>query len=116
VLPLVQAGRLRALAITSRDPSPMVPGVPGMAQAGLPDYEISFWYGVFVPAGTPAEATRRLFQATVKAVQAPETGRAFAREGTEAVASSSPEEFAAFITEDAKLWTRIVRDSGAKVD
>jgi tripartite-type tricarboxylate transporter receptor subunit TctC len=116
VLPLVQAGRLRALAITSRKASPMVPGVPGMEEAGLPDYEISFWYGFFVPAGTPAEATRRLFQATVKAVQAPETARAFAREGTEAVSSSSPDEFAAFIAQDAKLWARLVRDTGAKVD
>ena len=54
VLPLVQAGRLRALAVTSRNRTPLVPGVPGMGEAGLPDYEIAFWYGVFVPAGTPA--------------------------------------------------------------
>src|SRR3954467_12467632 len=56
VLPLVQAGRARALGVTSRIGTPLVPGVPGMAEAGLPDYEISFWYGFFVPAGTPAAA------------------------------------------------------------
>src|SRR5207253_10748452 len=60
VLPLVQAGRLKALAVTSRDTSALVPGVPGMAEAGLPAYEISFWYGVFVPSGTPADAVRKL--------------------------------------------------------
>jgi tripartite-type tricarboxylate transporter receptor subunit TctC len=116
VLPLVQAGRLRALAITSRNRSALVPDVPGMAEAGLPDYEISFWYGFFVPAGAPPEVVRRLFQATARAVQAPETARAFAKEGTETAASSSPADFAAFIAQDALLWARLVRDSGVKAD
>jgi tripartite-type tricarboxylate transporter receptor subunit TctC len=116
VLPLVQAGRLRALAITSRNRSALVPDVPGMAEAGLPDYEISFWYGFFVPAATPPETVRRLFQATARALQAPETGRAFAREGTEISASTSPEDFASFIAQDAGLWTRLVRDAGVKAD
>jgi tripartite-type tricarboxylate transporter receptor subunit TctC len=116
VLPLVQAGRLRALAITSRKASPLVPGVPGMADAGLPDYEISFWYGFFVPAGTPAAAIARLHEETNKALVLPEVGRAYAREGTETTGSATPADFAAFIAEDAKLWTRLVKDSGAKFD
>jgi tripartite-type tricarboxylate transporter receptor subunit TctC len=116
VLPLVQAGRLRALAVTSRNRTPLVPGVPGMAEAGLPDYEISFWYGFFVPAGTPAAATQRLFDETAQALKLPEVARALAKEGTETAASASPADFAAFLAEDAKLWTRLVRDSGAKFD
>ncbi|HWM42304.1 MAG TPA: tripartite tricarboxylate transporter substrate binding protein, partial [Burkholderiales bacterium] len=64
VLPLVQAGRVRALATTSRSATPLIPGVPGMAEAGLADYEIGFWYGFFVPAGTPPEIVRKLFDAT----------------------------------------------------
>ncbi|HSA69110.1 MAG TPA: tripartite tricarboxylate transporter substrate binding protein [Burkholderiales bacterium] len=116
VLPLVQAGRLRALAITSRAATPLIPGVPGMAEAGLPDYEIGFWYGFFVPAGTPPEVVRRLFEATSQVVNAPETGRILAREGTETAGSASPEEFARFLAEDAKLWTRLVKESGAKAD
>jgi tripartite-type tricarboxylate transporter receptor subunit TctC len=116
VLPLVQAGRLRALAVTSRNRTPLVPGVPGMAEAGLPDYEISFWYGFFVPAGTPAAATQRLFDETSAALKLPEVGRALAKEGTETAASASPADFAAFLAEDAKLWTRLVKDSGAKFD
>ena len=116
VLPQVQAGRLRGLAITSRLRSPLVPGLPGMEEAGLPDYEISFWYGFFVPAGTPPEVVKRLFEATATALRQPEVGQMFAREGTETAASRSSEEFAAFLAEDAKLWARLVKDSGAKID
>src|SRR5512140_28323 len=67
VLPLVQAGRLRAIAVTSRTRSPLVPELPGMAEAGLPEYEMSFWYGFFVPAGTKPEIIKKLFDATVSA-------------------------------------------------
>jgi tripartite-type tricarboxylate transporter receptor subunit TctC len=116
VLPLVQAGRLRALAVTSRNATPLVPGVPGMAAAGLPDYEISFWYGFFFPSGTPAEAVRRLFAATEQALTLPEIAKTLAREGTETSSSTSPEDFGAFLAEDAKLWARLVKESGAKAD
>ena len=116
VLPLVQAGRLRALATTSRAATPLIPGVPGMGEVGLPDYEISFWYGFFVPAGTPAAAIRRLFEETRQVLALPETARSLAREGTETSGSKSPEDFAAFLAEDAKLWARLVKDSGAKAD
>jgi tripartite-type tricarboxylate transporter receptor subunit TctC len=114
VLPLVNAGRLRALAVTSRNRTPLVPGVPGMAEAGLPDYEISFWYGFFVPAGTPQDIVRRLFAATQSALKDANVGKALAREGTETVGSSSPEDFNAFISQDAKLWAGLVKDSGVK--
>ena len=116
VLPLVQAGRLRALAVTSRNRTPLVPGVPGMEEAGLPDYEISFWYGFFLPAGTAREIVHRLYDETSKVLAMPEIGKALAREGTETSGSKSPEDFAAFITDDAKLWARLVKDSGAKAD
>jgi tripartite-type tricarboxylate transporter receptor subunit TctC len=116
VLPLVQAGRLRALATTSRRSSPLLPGVPGMEEAGLPGYEISFWYGFFVPTGTPAEAVKKLFAATEQALHLPEVAKTLAREGTETSGSSSPEDFVAFLREDAKLWARLVKESGAKAD
>jgi tripartite-type tricarboxylate transporter receptor subunit TctC len=116
VLPLVQAGRLRALATTSRNATPLIPGVPGMAEAGVPDYEIGFWYGFFVPAGTPSEVVRRLFDATAQVVNNPETAKMLAREGTETASSRSPEEFAQFLAEDARLWARLVKESGAKAE
>ena len=116
VLPLVQAGRLRALAITSKNATALIPGVPGMGEAGLSDYEIGFWYGFFVPAGTPADVVRRLFDATSQVLKAPDTARILAREGTETAASGSPEDFGRFLAEDAKLWARLVKESGAKAE
>jgi tripartite-type tricarboxylate transporter receptor subunit TctC len=116
VMPLVQAGRLRALATTSRNRSPLLPNVPGMVEAGLPDYEISFWYGFFVPAGTPADIVRKLYATTAQVLQMPEVAAVLAREGTETSGSKSPEDFAAFLGEDARLWARLVRESGAKAD
>ena len=116
VLPLVHSGRLRALAVTSRLRTPLVPGLPGMEEAGLPDYEMAFWYGFFVPAGTKPDIVKKLFDAPISALQQPEVKQAFAREGTETAASRSPDEFAAFLAEDAKFWARLVKESGAKLD
>ena len=116
VLPLVRAGRLKALAVTSRGRTPLVPGVPGMEEAGLPGYEISFWYGFFAPAGTSSEVIAKLFAATRQVLETPEINGILVREGTETSGSRSPEDFAAFIAEDAKLWARLVKDSGAKAD
>jgi len=116
VLPLVQAGRLRALAVTSRDRTPLVPGVPGMAEAGLPDYEISFWYGFFVPAATPAEVMQRVYAATSEALRASSVGQALGRDGTEVSGSASPADFASFLKREAPLWARLVKESGAKAE
>ena len=116
VLPLVQAGRLRALAVTSRAATPLVPGVPGMAEAGLPDYEISFWYGFFVPTGTPPEVVRKLFDATSQALKQPQIAQMLARDGTETAGSTSPQDYTAFLANDAKLWERIVKDANVKAD
>jgi len=116
VLPLVQAGRLRALALTSRARSPLLPELPGMEEAGLGEYEMSFWYGIFVPAGTKPEIVKRLFDAITSALQQPALKQAFAREATEPVASRSPADFAAFLAEDDRFWVRLAKESGAKLD
>ena len=115
-LPLLKAGRLRALALTSPERSPLMPEVPGMIEAGFPDYSIAFWYGLFVPAGTPPEIIRKLYDATIAASQRPEVKATLAREGTEVAVSKSPEEFAAFLAQDAKLWVRLAKESGAKAE
>jgi tripartite-type tricarboxylate transporter receptor subunit TctC len=116
VLPMIQAGRLRGLAITGRARSAVVAGLPGMEEAGLPGYDISFWYGLFAPAGTPPEVIKRLFNATALVMQRPELKQSLARDGTDVSISRSPEDFAAFLREEAKLWARVVRESGAKPD
>ena len=116
VLPMVKAGRLRALAVTSPERSSLMPDVPGMAESGVPEFSIAFWYGIFAPAGTPPEIVRKLFEAVIAAAQRPEVKGTLAREGTEVSLSRSPEEFAAFLTEDAKLWVRLAKESGATAD
>jgi tripartite-type tricarboxylate transporter receptor subunit TctC len=102
--------------VTSRTATPLVPGVPGMGEAGLPDYEISFWYGFFVPAGTPREVVRKLFDATSQALKLPQIAQMLARDGTEIASSKSPEDYAAFLARDAKLWERIVKEGNIKAD
>ena len=116
VLPMVKAGRLRALAVTNAERSPLMPEIPGMEEAGVPGFALAFWYGLFVPAGTPPEIIRKLFEATIAAAQQPQVKATLAREGTEVALSKSPEEFAAFLVEDAKFWVKLVKDSGATPD
>jgi tripartite-type tricarboxylate transporter receptor subunit TctC len=116
VLPQANAGRLRALAVSTREGSALVPGVPGSAAAGLPDYAIEFWYGLFVPVGTPAPIVRKIFDAATFAMQQPQVKAALAREGTEVSLSASPDAFAAFLAEDAKFWVKLVKDAGVKLE
>lgn len=116
VLPMIQAGRLKGLAVTKRERTPLVPGIAGMAEAGLPDYAIEFWYGLFVPAGTPAPILKKIFDAATAAMEQPQVKAALAREGTEVDLSRSPEDFSAFLEKDEKLWVKLVKDAGVKLD
>ena len=116
VLPMVEAGRLKGLAVSTRERTSLVPGVPGMAESGLPDYAIEFGYGFFVPAGTPPAVIKKIFEATATALQQPAVKAALAREGTDVTLSSSPEQFAAFLSEDAKFWVKLVKDAGVKLE
>ena len=116
VLPMVKAGRLRALAVTSPERSPLMPDVPGMTESGVPGFGIAFWYGIFAPAGTPQDIVRTLFNAAIAAGQRPEVKMLLAREGTEIALSKSPEEFATFLEQDAKFWVNLAKTSGATAD
>jgi len=116
VMPMVKAGRLRALAVTTPERSPLMPDIPGMREAGVPSMSLSFWYGLFVPAGTPPDIVKKIYDATAAAAYRPEYKATLAREGTEMAISHSPEEFAAFLVEDAKFWVKLARDSGATAD
>ena len=114
VLPMVQAGRLKGLAVSTRERSPLVPDLPGMAEAGLPDYAIEFWYGFFVPAGTPPAVVKKLFDASTVALQQPAVKAALAREGTDVALSASHDQFGKFLAADARFWVKLVKDAGVK--
>ena len=116
VLPQASGGRLRALAVSTRERSPLVPDLPGMKEAGLPEYDLEFWYGMFVPAGTPAAIVKKIYDATVAAMQQASIKAALAREGTEVSLSTSAEQFASFLTEDGKFWVQLVKTAKVKVE
>ncbi len=116
VLPQVKAGRLRGLAVTSAERTPLVPDLPGMREAGVEGYNYSFWYGMFAPAATPRPVINRLFDATVTALRDERLRKILANDGTETAPSKSPDDFVAWLREEGKLWAKLVKESGAKVD
>lgn len=116
VMPHVLTGKLRGLAVTTRVRSPLVEGLPGMEEAGLANYDVSIWYGLFAPKATPREIVARLFEATKHALQDARLKAVLAPAGTEAVTSRSPEDFAAFLRRDADAIERVIRETGVKFD
>jgi tripartite-type tricarboxylate transporter receptor subunit TctC len=116
VLPQIKAGRLVGLGVTTVDRFPLVPDLPGMKEAGLPAYKMDFWYGFFVPPGTPPEIVKKLFEATTVALQKPEVKAALAREGTDVSPMASPADFAAFLKDENRFWAKLAKDAGAKAD
>ena len=116
VLPQAQGGKLRAIAVSTRERSPLVPELPGMREAGLPEYNLEFWYGMFVPAGTPAPIVKKIYDAVSTAMLQPSVKAALAREGTEVSISRSPEQFSSFLADDGKFWVNLVRGAKVKVE
>jgi tripartite-type tricarboxylate transporter receptor subunit TctC len=116
VMGFVRAGRMRALALTTRDASPSIPGIPGAEAAGLPGYHSTFWFGLYAPAGTPPAVVQRLHQAAQRGLSRPEAKERMAVGGMDAAPSASPEAFEAEIRAEAPTLTRLIRESGAKVE
>jgi tripartite-type tricarboxylate transporter receptor subunit TctC len=113
--PQIQAGRVRALAVTTPRRSAQVPDVPTMAEAGIPGFDISTWFGIFAAAGTPPEIVRRLADASIAALKEPATVERLARLAVVPV-GNTPDEFAAFVRREHEKYREIVRLSGARVD
>ena len=116
VLPMIQAGRLKGIGVSTKERTSLVPGIPGTIEAGVPDYAIEFWYGIFVPNGTPPAVVKKIFEATQIAMAQPNVKTSLAREGTDIDVSKSPEQFTSFLTEDAKFWVKLVKSAGVKLD
>jgi tripartite-type tricarboxylate transporter receptor subunit TctC len=108
---LVKSGQLRALAVTSAQRSPSHPDWPTVAESGVPGYIVESWYGVYAPAGTPADAIARLNSALKAAVQAPNFRRNVEEEGL-VLDVGDPAQLSAFVRSEADRWTRIIKDAG----
>ena len=113
-LPAIQAGKIKALAVTSARPSPLLPGVPAMAET-IKGFEVDTWWGLVAPAGTPREVVDRLNAAFTDALKAPETQQRFAQLMAEPV-PTTPEQFGQFMARERARYEPVVKRSGAKVD
>jgi tripartite-type tricarboxylate transporter receptor subunit TctC len=109
----IASGRLRGLAVTSLQRSRLVPDMPTVAEAGLAGFEMSPWFGVLAPAGTPPELIARLNTELVRILRAPEVASQLATQGVDA-AHSTPDEFLAVIRSDLQKWGRVIREAGIK--
>jgi tripartite-type tricarboxylate transporter receptor subunit TctC len=112
-LPLVQGGKLRALAVTGPKRAESLPDVPTMIESGVPGYTALTWNGLLAPAGTPPEVIAKLNDAIVKAMRSPEMKERLAKIGQD-VAWSTPAEFAAFLRDETAKWSKVIRASGIK--
>jgi len=114
-VPLVKAGRMRALAVTTRERVPALPDLPTVAESGLKGYESSQWYGLLAPDGSPRAVLDLLNSHAAKIMQAPDMKQRLAGDGLVAVGSTR-EAFEAHIRTETAKWAKVIRQSGAKVD
>ena len=114
-LPQVKAGKIKALAISSSGRSATAPDVPTVAEAGLPGFRVDPWFGVVTPTGTPREIVIKLNTEINKFRLDPKVRERMTTLGIDVI-SKTPEQFGTFLVEEMALWTKVVKDSGAKVD
>ena len=114
-MPQVKAGKLKALAVTTAQRSKLAPELPTMAEAGVPGFDISTWFGLLAPAGTPRDVIAKWNGEVVRILNTPEMRERITAQGAEP-APTTPEQFAAFIAQELTKYARIVKASGAKVD
>ncbi|MGE8318468.1 MAG: Bug family tripartite tricarboxylate transporter substrate binding protein [Comamonas sp.] len=113
--PHVVGGKLKALAVTTTKRSPTAPDLPTMEESGIKPFDVSSWFGLIAPAGTPPEIVNRLNAAMNQAFDKPEVKEAYAKLGAVAE-KNTPQQFGAFIKSEVTNWAPVVKSSGAKVD
>jgi tripartite-type tricarboxylate transporter receptor subunit TctC len=111
--PHVKTGRLKALAVTGPARAAVAPELPTIAESGLPGYEVTSWYGLFVPARTPEQIVKTLHAEVVRALALPDVKEAISRQGLE-VAVKGPREFADQIKRETEVWARVIKAAGIK--
>ena len=112
----VKGGKLRALGVTTRTRSPVLPEVPTLHEQGLTDFEDVTWNGLVAPAATPRDVLNRLHSAVARALSNPEMKKKYEERSIELVASRSPEDFSAYVKSEAAAFARLVQEAGIKVE
>ncbi|MBS7776599.1 tripartite tricarboxylate transporter substrate binding protein [Acidovorax sp. CCYZU-2555] len=113
--PHIEAGKLRAIAITTKTRSPSLPDVPTVAEAGVPGYEVSPWFATFMPAGTPAPIVEKLGKTLNEAMNDPEVKKRLSAIGAEPI-GSTPQALAVHLKTETDRWTKLIKESNIKVD
>jgi tripartite-type tricarboxylate transporter receptor subunit TctC len=116
VLPLAKGGKLRVLAVTSGERSPLFPDIPSIAEAGLKGFDFTFWFGLFGPAGLPAEAAKKLFDASVAALNDPDVKARLEKSGNEAAPSASLAEFRDWAVIEGRKSKELTVSAGASLE
>jgi len=116
MLPQIRAGKLRALAVTSGKRSPELPDTPTVAEAGIKGYDVTAWFGVAAPKGTPREIVMKLHGELLRMVKAPEVQKQLLNAGQEVAWQETPEQFGEMLKVEAAKWARMVKESGAQVN
>jgi len=116
VMPLIKAGRLRAIGVASSARSVFLPDVPTVKETGVADFVADNWYGVLVPTGTPKPVIDRLHAEITKAVMQPDVRERFAGAGLETRSSKSPREFGAFVANDVARWADVIKRANIKME
>ncbi len=111
----IKGGKIRALGMTGIKRFVLMPELPTIAEAGVPQFAVNNWYGVFVPAGTPKEIVARLNTEIVKVLNLPDAKQRLLESGIEAT-PSTPEQFATYIQAETKKWAKVVKDANIKVE
>ena len=114
-LPHVKAGKLRALAVTGAKPTPLVPGVPTVADSGVPGYAIDSWWGLLVPTGTPKDIAAKLNAECVRILRLPEVNERFANLGVEAIPGTQVQ-FAQTINSEIAKFSKLIKDVGVRIE
>lgn len=114
-LPLIKSGRVRALAITSRERSPALPELPTVAESGLKGFEAVAWVGLSAPANTPMQVIGQINADAVRIIRGTEFTERLTRDGSNPV-GNTPEQYAAFVRDEITKWAKVVKFSGVKVD
>ncbi len=113
--PQIRGGKLRPLAVTTTTRSPAFPDVPTVQEAGVPGYEVTTWYGLWAPAGTPPDIVNKLQAEVTKALLKQDIKEIWAAQGA-SPGGNTPEQFTVFIRNEVVKWAKVVKDSGARID
>ena len=116
LMPHIKSGKLRGLAVTSAKRVPALPNLPTIAESGIPGFDVSVWFGVFMPGGTPKPIVAKMNAEIRKILEMPDVRQLLIDQGADPTASNTPEEYAAYVKSELAKWSKVIHDTDAKAE